>query len=114
MRDPFKRRSAMANDQPTRRIFLKCAALAGSAAVSDWSRLLEISPACAADATVTPQLVRFTPDLEPIVRLIEQTKRLDCPAMMIKQLQDGLPYRIFLAALFLANLRTGIVDHPLA
>jgi hypothetical protein len=34
--------------------------------------------------------------------------------MMIEQLKKGPPYRNFLAALYLANLRTSEVHHPLA
>src|SRR5438552_12379971 len=101
--------------QPMRRHFLQCAATAGAAfGLGEWARLLPISPATAAEAKVTPDLVRFSPDIEPVVRLIEETPRAKCVAMMIAQLKKGLPYRNFLAALYLANIRTSMVDHPLA
>jgi hypothetical protein len=57
---------------------------------------------------------RFSAAFEPVVRLIEETPREKCPTMMIEQLRNGLPYRNFLAALYLANIRTAVVDHPLA
>lgn len=82
--------------------------------LGEWSGLLPIGPATAAEAKVTPELVRFGPDMDPIVRLIEDTPREQCPAMMIAQLRKGLPYRHFLAALYLANIRTSEVNHPLA
>lgn len=82
--------------------------------LGEWAALLPISPATAAEATVTPDLVRFGPDIEPLVRMIEDTPREKCPAMMIEQLRQGLPYRQFLAALYLANIRTSEVSHPLA
>ena len=104
----------MSNPKPSRRSFIRSAATAGSLVLGNWAKLLPISPATAADVTVTPDLVRFSPEMEPIVRLIETTPRDQCPAMMIEQLRKGLTYRQFLAALYLANLRTGMVDHPLA
>ncbi len=101
--------------QPTRRHFLQSAATGGAAiGLGDWARLLPISPVTAAEAKVTADLVRFSPDIEPVVRLVEETPRDKCVAMMIGQLKKGLPYRNFLAALYLANIRTKMVDHPLA
>lgn len=101
--------------QQTRRQFISKAAGAGSLiGLGEWAALMPFSPLHAADAQVTPDLVRFTPDIEPIVRLIEETPRAECPAMMLTQLRKRLPYRHFLAALYLANIRTGMVDHPLA
>ncbi|HZL89322.1 MAG TPA: hypothetical protein VFB96_13170 [Pirellulaceae bacterium] len=99
----------------SRRIFLQSAVAAGvSLRAGPWDALLPISPASADEAAVASELVRFTPDIEPIVRLIEETPRAKCAEMMIEQLRAGLPYRCFLAALYLANIRTGMVDHPLA
>jgi hypothetical protein len=57
---------------------------------------------------VPSDLVRFRPDIEPVVRLIEETPRDPCVAAMVGQLKKGLPYRNFRAALYLANIRTGI------
>ena len=98
----------------TRRHFLQTAVTAGaSVGLGEWGKLLPLSPATTNEAKVTPDLVRFSPDIEPIVRLIEETPREKCVAMMIGQLRKGLPYRNFLAGLYLANIRTGMVDHPL-
>jgi len=47
---------------------------------------LPLSPATADEAKVTADLVRFSQDIEPIVRLIEETRREKCVAMMIGQL----------------------------
>jgi hypothetical protein len=96
----------MKNHDPTRRYFLGTAATAGAAlSLGEWAGLLPLSAACADEAKVTPELVRFSPDIEPIVRLIEQTPRERCVAAMIEQLRAGLPYRHFLAALYLAAIR---------
>lgn len=90
----------------TRRHFLHTASAGGSLlALGDLGSFLALSPATAADAKVTADLVRFTPDIEPIVRLIEETPREKCFPAMVEQLHRGLPYRQFLAALFLAGIR---------
>jgi hypothetical protein len=49
--------------------------------------------------------IRFGGDLEPIVRLIEETPREKCVPVLVEQLRTGLPQRRFLAAIFLAALR---------
>jgi hypothetical protein len=90
----------------SRRRFLQTVTAAGtSLGLSDWATLLPISPATADEATVTPDLVRFDADIEPIVKLIEQTPQEACIAAMVEQLRKGLPYRHFLAALYLAAIR---------
>jgi len=90
----------------TRRHFLQAATGAGLVGCwGDWSALCRLSLATAADAEVTPDLVQLDPTIEPIVRLIEETPREKCFEMMTGQLKAGLPYRHFLAALFLAGLR---------
>jgi hypothetical protein len=105
----------MPTQRPSRRLFLQTAAAAGaSLGLGEWAGLAPLSPASADDAKVTPDLVRFGPDLEPVVKLIEETPRHKRPAMMIGQLKNGLPYRHFLAALYLANIRSGEVGHALA
>jgi hypothetical protein len=95
----------------TRRHFLQASAAMG---LGPWAALVPFGPATAQEAQVTPNLVRFSPDIEPIVRLIEETPRDKCVAAVIEQLRKGLPYRNLLAALYLANVRTGIINHPLA
>ena len=50
-------------------------------------------------------IVRFDPDIEPIVRLIEDTPRADCIGILARRLNAGLAYRDFLSALFLAGIR---------
>lgn len=87
----------------TRRRFLHTATAGGT--LLRLSPLLALSPATALEAEVTPELVRLSANIEPIVRLIEQTPRDKCVEVMVEQLRKGLPYRQFLAALFLAGLR---------
>src|ERR1051326_6659742 len=92
--------------RPTRRHFLRSAATVSTAlGLSDWAALAPLSPATAEEATVTPDLVRFSADIEPVVRLIEETPREQWVAAMLEQIRRGLPSRNFLAALYLAAIR---------
>lgn len=96
----------------TRRAFLKSSATAGFVLGTGTSGLLTaLSPRARGDAEVTPELVHLTPDVEPIVRLIEETPREKCVELMVEQLKSGLPYRNALAALFLAGVRN-VMPHP--
>lgn len=56
-------------------------------------------------AQVTPDIVRFHPEIEPLVALIEHTPREKCAEMMADQFGRGVSYRQALAALFLAGIR---------
>src|SRR5881296_1118472 len=58
-----------------------------------------------ADAQVTPDIVRFRPEVEPLVAPIERTARERCAEMAVEQLRRGVSYRQLMAALFLAGIR---------
>ncbi len=58
-----------------------------------------------ADAQVTPEVLRFRPEIEPLVDLIERTPRERCAEAVVEQLRSGVSYRQLLAALFLAGIR---------
>jgi hypothetical protein len=58
-----------------------------------------------------PEQVRFGPDLEPIVQLIEETPREQCVRVFVAELQRGLPYRRFLAASLFAAIRKTHSNH---
>jgi hypothetical protein len=58
-----------------------------------------------ADAEVTPEVMKFRPEIEPLVGLIERTPREKCAEMAVEQLGKAVSYRQFLAALFLAGVR---------
>ena len=57
------------------------------------------------DAQFTPAAVKFRPEIEPLVTLIENTPRDKCAEMAVEQLRRGVSYRQLLAALFLAGVR---------
>lgn len=79
------------------------ASLAG--ALTNLSGILALSPLSRAEAAIVPEMVQLRPEIEPIVRLIEHTPREKCIPMVVEQLRRGLPYRQFLAALYLAGIR---------
>src|SRR5256885_17256572 len=91
---------------PTRRRFLKSAAVTGAAFglgnLSFLSRLPRIS---AAEAQLDPKIVRFHPDIEPLVRFLEDTAREKLLEGVGARIRHGLTYRELLAALLLAGVR---------
>ncbi len=89
----------------SRRRFLQNTALGATLGSSDLTVFFPLSAAAAQEPQVTPDLVRYSSDIEPVVRLIEATPIERCPEMLVEQLHGGMSYRRFLAALFLAALR---------
>lgn len=85
---------------PDRRSFLQSAAVAGGAAF-----LGSLPAVAAADAKVDPNLVRLDSDIEPLVRLLEDTPRDRLLEEVGSRIKKGLPYRDVLAALLLAGVR---------
>jgi len=89
-----------------RRQFLQAAwALGLGAGLGPWDSLSAITPATADEAKVGPEMVRYRPEIEPVVRWIEETPREQVFAKAVAQLRDGLSYRSLLAGLFLAGIR---------
>lgn len=58
-----------------------------------------------AQAQVTPGMVRFGPEMEPLVASIESTAREKCVEWAASQLRGGVSYRQMLAAIYLAGVR---------
>lgn len=85
---------------PDRRSFL--AASAAGVGLSFLERLPAVS---AADAKVGPDVVKLDPEVEPLVRLLEDTPREKVLEEVGQRVKNGLPYRDLLAALFLAGVR---------
>src|SRR5262245_30844374 len=57
------------------------------------------------EAEVTPGLMKFRPEIEPLVAVFERTPRDKCAEMLVVQLRQGVSYRQLMAALFLAGIR---------
>ena len=59
----------------------------------------------AAEANLDTNAVRFNDNIEPLVRLIEDTPREKLIEEVASRVQDGLSYRKLLGALLLAGVR---------
>lgn len=89
-----------------RRSFLRSAAFApAAAALADMPLLRRLTPVAAADVRPDPSMVQFTADVEPLVRLIEETPRDKLLEKVAERIQSGTTYRQVLAALQLAGIR---------
>jgi hypothetical protein len=89
-----------------RRRFLQTAGAIGLGGSLASPRVLRaITPEWAADMVVEPEVVRFRPEIEPIVRWMEETPRERILETAIDQLKSGLSYRDLMAGLFLAGIR---------
>lgn len=90
----------------TRRAFLRTASGATAlAALGDLQFLAGLPPVSAANAHLPPQAVRFDPDIEPLVRWLEETPRERMLEEVGDRVRGGLSYRDLLAALLLAGVR---------
>src|SRR4051794_15453076 len=95
-----------------RRDFMRTASALGlGAGLGGGAALRAITPASAGAMAVGPDAVRFRPEIEPVVRWIEDTPRERVLDVAVHHLKDGLPYRDLLAGLFLAGVRN-IKPHP--
>src|SRR5216684_6900264 len=89
-----------------RRSFLKLTArTAALAGLGDLGFLSQLRLVSAAEAKLEPKLVRLHPEIEPLVRLLEETPRERVLEEVAARIQHGLTYREVLAALLLAGVR---------
>ncbi len=89
-----------------RRSFLKAAASTGAlAGLGDLAFLAQLRPVAAAEAKVDPKIVKLHPEIEPLVRLLEDTPRERLLEEVGHRIQNGLTYREVVAALLLAGVR---------
>jgi hypothetical protein len=97
---------------PDRRNFLKRAAGLGAlAGVADLAFLNNLPPLAAQDVQLPRAMVRLSPDIEPLVRLIEETPRDRLLEAVADRIRGGTAYQPLLAALMLAGVR-GIRPRP--
>jgi len=90
----------------TRRRFLKTAGTAGALfELGDLSFLSRLPRVSAKEARLDSNIVRFHPDMEPLVRLLEETPRSRLLEEIGVRIRRGLSYRELLAALLLAGVR---------
>lgn len=92
----------------TRRGFLKVTA-AGAGGVLDgaggWSFMNSLPAVSAAEARLDSQVVKLQPEIEPLVRLVEETPRDKLLEAVAGKIRGGTTYPEVLAALLLAGVR---------
>lgn len=89
-----------------RRSFLSTSAAAGAAiSLGDLGFLSQLAPVSAAEATSDPKVVQLRPEIEPLVRLLEETPRDKVLESVAGKIKAGTSYRDVLSALLLAGVR---------
>jgi hypothetical protein len=89
-----------------RRRFLQASSAGvAMAGIGDLGFLTRLRPVSADEATLDPKVVRFQPDIEPLVRLLEETPRERLLEEVAARVRKGKAYRDVLAALLLAGVR---------
>jgi hypothetical protein len=95
----------------TRRNFVTAAAGTALAGLGDFSFLDNLPRLEAAAAPQLPKQVQVSADIEPLVRLIEDSERNRLLEKVADRIQHGTSYQELLSALFLAGVR-GIQPRP--
>ncbi len=93
----------MDNSLPRRR-FLQASAAMGIGSGLGLG-VSQITPALGSALIVRPESVRLRPEIEPVVRWIEEIDRDQILEKAISEMKGGLPYRDLMAGLFLAGIR---------
>lgn len=89
----------------TRRTFLQTAAGAAAIGLADLNFISRLPAVSADDAQSKPDVVRLRPEIEPLVRFLEETPREKLIDETIARIKGGASYQELLAALFLAGVR---------
>lgn len=90
----------------SRRRFLGATAASGALlGLGDFGFLSCLRPVSADEVNPQPDMVRLQPDIEPLVRLLEETPRERLLEEVATRIDAGLSYRELLAALQLAGVR---------
>ncbi len=88
-----------------RRFFQATAAGGALVGLGDLGFLSRLRPVSAEEASLDPKVVRLQAEIEPLVRLLEETPRNQLIETVAARVQKGLTYREVLAALLLAGVR---------
>lgn len=89
-----------------RRSFIKLTAATGAlAGLGDFGFLSRLPSVSAAEAKLDPRLVQLHPEIEPLVRLLEDTPRDRILEEVAARIKRGVTYREIIAALMLAGVR---------
>ena len=79
--------------------------------LGDFAFLGGLPPLSADEAKVNPEVVQLSPDIEPLVRLVEDTPRGKLMETVADRIRRGTPYQQLLTALMLAGVR-GVRPRP--
>jgi hypothetical protein len=91
----------------SRRDFVGRALTAGTiAGLGDFAFLSRLRPVSADEAKPSKNMVRLTPEMEPLVRLIEDTPRDKLLEVVADRVKRGLSYQQLLAGVMLAGVRS--------
>jgi hypothetical protein len=88
-----------------RRFLQTTTAAAAAAGMSGLDFLTKLPRVSAQEAQPDPKIVRFTSDIEPLVKLIEETPRDKLLEVVAGRIKKGTSYREVVAALLLAGVR---------
>src|SRR5205085_3758918 len=96
----------------TRRDFVQQAVGTGAlTALAGWSFLDRLPRVSADQVHLAHASVRFSNDIEPLVRLLEDTHRENIVPIVAERIHGGTSYQEFMTALLLAGVR-GIQPRP--
>src|SRR6266540_5307932 len=94
------------NPRMNRRRFLRTTATTGALlGLAELGFLSQLRPVSAGEANLNPDVVRVHPEIEPLVRFLEDTPREQLLEEVAAKIKRGLNYRELLAALLLAGVR---------
>ena len=93
------------SESANRRQFLTATAGGALAISQGFPFLAQLPPVSAAESKLDPNIVQFQPEIEPLVRLLEDTPREKLMEEIGARVRRGLSYREVLAALLLAGVR---------
>ena len=88
-----------------RRRFLQAASSGALFGLGDFGFMRHVPRVSAAELRLAPGVVQLNAEIEPLVRLIEETPREDLIERIVQRIRGGASYREVLAALFLAGVR---------
>src|SRR4030095_14111441 len=88
-----------------RQFFKVSAATAACLGLGDLQFLSRLPRLSAAEAVIPPNVVRFSPEIETLVQMIEDTPRERLLEEVASRIHRGLSYRQVLTALMLAGVR---------
>jgi hypothetical protein len=100
------RKGVIMSIRADRRRFLRATAAGGALlGAGDLSFLSRLGSVSADEAALDPKVVRLQPEIEPLVRLLEETPRERLLEEVAARVKKGTAYRDVLAALLLAGVR---------